>query len=60
MNEWIPNYNVPENEDYLEITFVDGPYAEGVSKQGDTYEIHARGDGDSYNHVIEFVFLEKY
>jgi len=59
MNEWISNYNLPENEGYLEITFVDGTYAEGVNKQGDTYEIHARGAGDSYSHIIEFVYLAK-
>lgn len=41
-------------EEYT-ITFVDGTYAE-ITKEGttETYGVHASGDGDSYNHKIEF------
>ena len=42
----------------LDITFVDGTYAEGVNDMGDKYAIHASGDGDSFNHKVEFELLE--
>ena len=38
----------------LNITMVDGSYAEGVNAQGQRFEIHASGDGDFNNHKIEF------
>ena len=37
------------------ITFVDGTYSE-ITKEGttETYGVHASGNGDFYNHKIEF------
>lgn len=43
-----------ENENMLDIIMVDGSYAEGVNCKGEKYEIHAGGNGDSFNHVITF------
>lgn len=41
-------------EEYT-VTFVDGTYAE-ITKEGttETYSVHASGNGDFYNHKIEF------
>ena len=41
-------------EEYT-VTFVDGTYAE-ITKEGtvETYGVHASGNGDFYNHKIEF------
>ncbi len=38
----------------LDIIMVDGTYAEGVNLEGVKYAIHASGNGDSFNHKIEF------
>ena len=38
----------------LDIIMVDGTYAEGVNAKGEKYALHASGDGDSFNHKIEF------
>ena len=43
-----------ENINMLDITLVDGTYAEGVDIQGQEFEIHASGDGDFNSHKIEF------
>jgi len=52
MCDWIDNHNTS-----LEITFVDGTYAEGVDESGIKWEIHAKGDGDFNNHCVAFVEL---
>lgn len=39
----------------LDITMVDGTYAEGINALGEKYAIHASGNGDFFNHKIEFV-----
>ncbi len=41
----------------LDITLTNGTYAEGMDKQGNLWAIHASGDGDSFNHKIEFEAL---
>ena len=41
----------------LTITYVDGTYAEGVDDEGFRYEIHASGDGDSFNHKVAFISM---
>jgi len=41
----------------LDITLIDGTYAEGVDCKGQRYGIHASGDGDFCNHKIEFELL---
>lgn len=43
-----------EYHNMLDITIVDGTYAEGVNGKGEMYEIHAGGDGDSFNHIVTF------
>ena len=42
------------NENMLDITLVDGTYAEGTNCKGEKYAIHASGNGDCFNHKIEF------
>ena len=51
MQEWLDEYCE------LDITLVDGTYAEGMDKQGNLWAISASGNGDSFNHKIEFVSL---
>jgi len=41
----------------LDITLVDGTYAEGVNLKGEKYEIHASGDGDFTHHKVEFKLI---
>ena len=36
----------------------DGTYAEVELPSGDKFEVHASGNGDSFNHKIEFVEIE--
>lgn len=48
MNEYLESTNM------LDITMVDGTYAEGVNCQGQKFEIHASGDGDEYHHRVDF------
>ena len=59
MSEYLEAYNTPDNPQYLEITLVDGTYAEGKNKEGQRYEIHAYGDGDSWNHIVEFKLIDE-
>jgi hypothetical protein len=49
------DYHLPDD---AEILTVDFSYAE-IKKDGVIYEVHASGDGDSYNHKIEFFKLTK-
>ena len=46
-----------ENDNALDITFLDGSYAEGVNLAGDKYAIHAAFDGDECNFVVSFELL---
>jgi hypothetical protein len=48
MDDYLDNINM------LDITMVDGTYAEGINAQGERFEIHASGNGDFFNHKIEF------
>jgi len=41
----------------LDITLVDGSYAEGFDSQKNLWAIHASGNGDSLYHKIEFEAL---
>lgn len=45
------DYYLPEE---YTVTFVDGTYAEIVSPDRIEYCVHASGNGDFYNHKIEF------
>ena len=46
-----------DNHNMLDITLVDGTYAEGINAIGEHYEIHAGGDGDSFNHIVTFKLI---
>ena len=46
-----------ENINMLDITMVDGTYAEGVNCIGEKYEVHAGGNGDHYNHMVSFKLI---
>jgi hypothetical protein len=46
-----------EDINMLDITIVDGAYAEGVNAKGEKYALHASGNGDFYNHKVEFELL---
>ena len=41
----------------LNITMVDGSYAEAIDDDGNSWGLHASGDGDSYHHKVEFKAL---
>ena len=45
------DYYLPEE---YAVTFVDGTYVEIISPDGVEYGVHASGNGDFYNHKIEF------
>lgn len=49
MNDYLENY-LPEK---FKVIFQDGSFAE-ISDGLNTYEVHAGGNGDSYNHRIRF------
>ena len=51
MDDYLNNY-MPA--DY-ELLYVDGSYAE-IAYQNEVYEVHAGGNGDSFNHKITFKF----
>ena len=51
MNDYLESINM------LDITVVDGTYAEGVNCKGEKFGIHASGNGDFFNHKIEFELL---
>ncbi len=53
MNDYLDNINM------LDISFVDGTYAEGTNCKGEKYEIHASGDGDFNHHIISFKLINK-
>jgi len=48
-----------ETINMLDISFVDGTYAEGRNSSGELFEIHAGGNGDSFNHKVEFKPIEQ-
>lgn len=53
MNEYLDSMNM------LDITHVDGTYAEGVNCKGEKYGIHAGGNGSFYSHRITFELIER-
>jgi hypothetical protein len=58
MSEYLEEFNTLDNPQFLEITLVDGTYAEGKNKEGQRYAIHAYGNGDSFNHIVEFELID--
>lgn len=55
-NETMENYLENHIDEDIEILMVDGTYAE-IKKNGNKYEVHASGNGDSFNHKIEFELI---
>ena len=61
--EYAHNDNEQTMQEYLheycelDITLIDGTYAEGMDKQGSLWAIRASGNGDFCNHRIEFEAL---
>jgi hypothetical protein len=54
MQDYLNNH-LPEK---WELFFEDGTYAEIRNKlTGTFYGVHASGNGDSFNHKVEFVFI---
>lgn len=51
MDDYLANTNM------LDITLLDGTYAEGVNGQGEKFSINASGNGDFFNHKVEFEIL---
>lgn len=51
MQEWLYEYCE------LDIILTDGTYAEWIDKYGVLFGVHASGNGDSFNHKIEFETL---
>lgn len=47
------DYHLPDD---FEVVLFDGTYAE-IKRNGFMYEVHASGDGDSFNHKVEFVAI---
>jgi len=56
-NNDVMNYFIDHENTELEIYLEDGTYAEGEDSEGNCWEIHASGNGDFYNHKIEFKAL---
>lgn len=54
MNDFIEKHLPPE----AEIVFEDGSYCE-VIIDDKKYALNAKGDGDSYHHVVEWVLLNE-
>jgi hypothetical protein len=44
---------------HLTIDYIDGTYAEGIDCKGNRWGVHASGNGDCFNHKIEFDLLNK-
>ena len=54
MQDYLENY-LP---DEFEVIFKDGTYAEIKNKNTDRiWSVNASGDGDSFNHKVEFEFI---
>ena len=58
MSEYLEMQEDFTYEQHLTIDHVDGTYAEGIDCKGNRWAIHASGDGDSFNHKIEFELLQ--
>lgn len=48
-NKFLERFNIED-----EIIFQDGSYAEVKTLDGEIFAVHASGNGDCYNHKIEF------
>lgn len=55
MNDYLDNHLL----DGAKIMFQDGSYAE-IIKDGQRYGLDAKGNGDSYNHIVNIVAIQNY
>jgi hypothetical protein len=56
--ETLRDYMENEMSPSWEVLEVDETRATIVDDMGDTYDIHAGGNGDSYNHMIRFELID--
>jgi hypothetical protein len=56
-NETMSDFLNNELTDDYSVILVDGTYAEIQDESGHRWEVHASGDGDFYNHKVQFVPL---
>lgn len=57
MNEWLEEH-LPAEFELIEDS-LDGTYAEIITLEGHKFACHASGNGDFYNHKIEFELIEE-
>lgn len=55
MSDYLNNH-LPEN---WKVLIHDGSYAEVQDESGSRWEVHASGDGDSFNHRVRFELISK-
>lgn len=54
MNDFLENKFIERFNSDDKLIFQDGSYAEIQTISGDNFAVSASGNGDSYNHKIEF------
>jgi hypothetical protein len=59
MSEYIEMQEDFTHHQHLTIDYIDGTYAEGIDCKGNRWGVHASGNGDCFNHKIEFDLLNK-
>lgn len=57
-SETMQDYIDNEMDQSWEVIMIDGTYAEIMTDAGAVYEVHASGNGDSYNHKIDFKLID--
>lgn len=57
MNDFLDNHLLEHCGETYMITHEDGTYAEIQNDNGVLYGLHASGNGDSFNHKIEFELI---
>lgn len=53
MQDFLNNVNM------LDITLVDGSYAEGINGRGEKYAIHVCGNGSAYYHKATYTLINE-
>ena len=53
-NETMSDFLNAEMDDSYTVNFVDGTYAEITDNHGCRWAVHASGNGDSFNHKVQF------
>ena len=57
MSEYLEMQEGFTYQQHLIVDHIEGTYAEGIDCKGNRWAIHASGNGDSFNHKIEFELL---